>query len=816
MSLHPNVEDIHRLTEPQEAMLVHRLQRQAADNGVLLVRATLEGELDPERFREAWRRTLGAHPAARSSVHWQELKHPVQVVAAEVPVEIDGEDCSGLSPAALQERLAEHERRVREAGLDIATAPVMRWSLIRTSEREHRLHWVCHHLLLDGWSSSLLLNEVMDRYAALQADRPFTEPPVVRFRDWVGWLRRQDDVLPQDFWQHQRFRLATPVAAEAWHEEPDAGKAAAIERTAAFPWSALETTARSWRVTPANILLGCWGLTLAETTGTPEAVFGFTASGRSADFDGIERLVGMLANTLPIALEVDRERPVESWFQEVARTQQHAQRFERCSLGALLRAGGYVTRRPMFDTLFTIANYPDGRAQQEADPGTLTLAGFESDVTSGYPVTLAVLPGPSLRFRLHYRSDVLAPAKAAAILARFDRIVAAVVADSPRLIGDLARPAPGEPPDRPTARAVAKRPARPAGPAEPASRVAEQLKRIWLDMLDVRHFGLDDTFFALGGNSLLVPRLIERVRQDFGIELPLGAVFEAPTVRAMAKLIEANDTGRGWRCVVPIRESGSRPPLYLMHLLGGQIGIYYDLANRLPSDQPVFGVQPPPEALTTVTGMAARYIAEIRARQPHGPYVLGGFCFGGMVAFEMARQLTAAGEEVAPLMLLDCLPPGPIFATATTILPTPRELLRKAVADPRTFIDLAIRRAVRTARRRKRTLGTDAAAPVELNEVRDMSDLPDAYHESSMRHFRAGRDYAPEPWDGEARLLRTHVERFADDLGWRELIRGPIEIARIPGTHMEAFEEPHVSETGRVLAEFLAAATPRAHRPREG
>ena len=112
--------------------------------------------------------------------------------------------------------------------------------------------------------------------------------------------------------------------------------------------------------------------------------------------------------------------------------------------------------------------------------------------------------------------------------------------------------------------------------------------------------------------------------------------------------------------------------------------------------------------------------------------------------------------------------------------------------------------------------GTDEAASVELNEVRDLSDLPDAYHESSMRHFRAGRDYAPEPWDGEARLLRTDVERFADDLGWHRLIRGPIEIARIPGTHMEAFEEPHVSETGRVLAEFLAAATPCAHRPREG
>jgi thioesterase domain-containing protein len=805
------VEDIYRLTELQEAMLVHRLQRPAADSGVLLVRATLRGRLDLDPFREAWRRTLAAHPATRSSVHWQDLKHPVQVVAAEVPVEIAIEDWSALPPVEQERRLADREVRARAEGLDIGTAPVMCWSLARTGDLEHRLLWVCHHLLLDGWSSALLLAEVLNRHAALVAARPFADTPAPRFRDWVGWLRQKDDIEPQAFWQTQRFRLATPIAAGAWHEQPTTARVAVIERPVALPSAELEAVARRWRLTPANVLVGCWGLTLAETTGAEAAVFGFTTAGRTADFAGIERLVGMLANTVPIALEVEAARPIDDWLRSVARVQQHAQRFERCSLGALLRAGGYVPRRPLFDTLVTIANYPGVAAAGSGTDEALALTDFASDVTSGYPLTLAILPGNDVRLRAHYRTDALDRSQVEAVLDRFARIATAVVGGEPQQVGDLIRltpvrpPASGSVPDWATGITAA------ASRGEPMRPVEQQLVRIWLALLDVKHVGLDDTFFALGGNSVLVPRLIERVRQDFGVELPLGMVFEAPTVRQLAKVVEADAADRAWRSVVPIREQGSRQPLYLMHGLEGEIGRYYDLANRLPLDQPVFGVQPPPEPSTTIEAMAARYVTEIRARQPQGPYLLGGFCIGGILAFEMARQLTASGERVAPLMLLDCLAPGPLFVTSTTILPSPGTLARMALADPQAFLDRVTKRAIRSAARLGRRAADAEVRPVELGDVRDLSAVPEVYLEPSLRHFRAARDYAPARWAGEARLLRTHDERFAGDLGWGRLLEGGIEIAAIPGSHTGAFEEPHVKEAGAALAAFLETATRYAH-----
>jgi thioesterase domain-containing protein len=281
----------------------------------------------------------------------------------------------------------------------------------------------------------------------------------------------------------------------------------------------------------------------------------------------------------------------------------------------------------------------------------------------------------------------------------------------------------------------------------------------------------------------------------------------------LAKLIEGGDPERSWRCLVPIRAAGSKSPLYLMHYLEGSIGHYYNLANRLPPDQPVFGVQAPPAPLDSIEAMASRYLDEIRGRQPRGPYRLGGFCIGGMLAFEMARQLAAQDETVLPLILLDCVAPGPLFAKSNTVLPSAGTLTRMALADPQAFAGRVSKRLVRSVRRFGRA-SDDAAKPVELHDVRDMSSLPQAYVEPSICHFRAGRDYHPDPWDGDAILLRTDDERFGGDLGWSRWVRGNLEITLIPGSHVDTLKEPIVQETGRLVAAALDHPASSAFTPK--
>ncbi len=162
----------------------------------------------------------------------------------------------------------------------------------------------------------------------------------------------------------------------------------------------------------------------------------------------------------------------------------------------------------------------------------------------------------------------------------------------------------------------------------PANAVEAQLMRLWLELIDVPSIDRQSNFFELGGHSLLIPSLIERVRQDFAVELPLGVIFEAPTISELAQVVEAGSPRHSWKSLVSIRSGGDRRPLYLVHGLAGEISYFYNLVRYLEPDRPVYGLQAPAEPFDQMEPMATHYLQEIRREQPEGPYLLGGYCLG--------------------------------------------------------------------------------------------------------------------------------------------------------------------------------------------
>ena len=201
----------------------------------------------------------------------------------------------------------------------------------------------------------------------------------------------------------------------------------------------------------------------------------------------------------------------------------------------------------------------------------------------------------------------------------------------------------------------------------------QSLAEIWADVLGLERVGIDDNFFELGGYSLLAVRLFVRIRKWAGIDLPLAILFKSPTVRALAELLDPNCATapisransseislpvQQWRSLVPMQPEGSRPPVFLIHAVGGNVLNYLPLLRPLPPDQPVYGLQARGvdgvlPTYSSVEEMASHYIAEIRSVQSSGPYFLGGASFGGNVAFEIAQQLIKQGDEVAFLALFD-------------------------------------------------------------------------------------------------------------------------------------------------------------------
>jgi amino acid adenylation domain-containing protein len=374
------------------------------------------------------------------------------------------------------------------------------------------------------------------------------------------------------------------------------------------------------------------------------------------------------------------------------------------------------------------------------------------------------------------------------------------------------------------------RPDLPGHYVAPRDEVERQLTAIWETVLDVHPIGVHDQFFALGGHSLLAVRMVAQVEKAFGKKLPVAAIFQHRTVEELARLLQAPDQSyTPVSSIVEIQGQGSRPRLYLVHGVGGgMFWGYSNLARHLGAEQPLFafksrGLDGLPE-WPTIEEMAASYIADLRKHQPRGPYLLGGYCFGGIVAFEMARQLRAAGETIGLLALINGSPPNTGYQKHFSRW-SPAWLARFAA----NFIYWVgcflfrwtwhervefVRWKFRVLRRRTNDTGAQKHAEVALGDIDQLVDLA-AYSEERRAlwrsHVLALMKYQPGSYPGAITLIRTRghplVCSFDRQYGWAELAAGGVDVKIVPGGHGNVLAEPFVEAVAATLRPCLAAAT---------
>ena len=348
----------------------------------------------------------------------------------------------------------------------------------------------------------------------------------------------------------------------------------------------------------------------------------------------------------------------------------------------------------------------------------------------------------------------------------------------------------------------------PAG--EPRNEVERQLLAIWKRVLRQDGIGITDNFFDLGGHSLLAMRLLAETDKAFGQLLPVATVFRAPTVEQMAAILSQR-TSQPWSSVVTLQPQGLRPPLFVVPTAEGNALAYADFARFLGSDQPVHVLQPlgfdgHRKPLERIEAIAEHFIGEIRKVQPHGPYRLAGFCVGGIVAFEMAQQLIASGEE------------PPLLALIETWHPRSVPLERAAPALLRPWIVLA--------RGLGRHLGVLRSLPVReafryLREnsaiVKEMILRRDIYRGDNYRRYRdlvvevthsAASSYVPGAYPGGILLfLAGNLQVEADwdtRLVWCHLARDGCLVVRTSASDFgELLQKPHVRALADNLAERL-------------
>jgi amino acid adenylation domain-containing protein len=197
----------------------------------------------------------------------------------------------------------------------------------------------------------------------------------------------------------------------------------------------------------------------------------------------------------------------------------------------------------------------------------------------------------------------------------------------------------------------------------PKDAVESRLVQIWESVLGIRPIGITDNYFELGGHSLVAVRLMKRIEEAFGKTLPIATLLQAPTIEQLAALLRQKGGVPAWSCLVPIQTAGSKPPFFCIHGANGAVVRFHSLSKYLGADQPFYGLQASgleagQPCHTRAEDMASGYLQQIRKVQPEGPYLLGGYSFGGAIAYEMARQLAVQGQEHTTVVLFDTNFPG--------------------------------------------------------------------------------------------------------------------------------------------------------------
>ncbi|MEU8936391.1 amino acid adenylation domain-containing protein, partial [Streptomyces sp. NPDC048409] len=427
------LEDILPLSPMQEGLLFHsRYEQDGADVYAVQHVFAIEGVLDAARLRAAVHALVQRHPNLRAGFRQVDSGRTVQLIARQVDVPWDEFDLSQLPEADAEAELARLAAKEHARRFDLAEPPLVRFSLVRLAAESHRLVMTTHHILLDGWSTPLLVRELTTLYDS-QGDTTVL-PRVTPYRQYLGWLAEQDQPAAEGAWREALGGLEQPTLLAP----VDPGRPGLMPERITVELDedrtvALADWARRHGVTLNTVLQAAWGLVLSRRTGHDDVVFGAVVAGRDPRLPGVENMVGLLINMVPVRVSLDPAQSLLATVEQVQSTQTRLTGHHHLGLARIQQLAGLGD---LFDTSLVFENYPWDEPGEQPRTGLRITPdlGRGRDATH-YPLTLIAAPGRRLYLRLDYRDDLFDRATAAGFVDRLIRVLDLVVTDSSRPIG---------------------------------------------------------------------------------------------------------------------------------------------------------------------------------------------------------------------------------------------------------------------------------------------------------------------------------------------------------------------------------------------
>jgi amino acid adenylation domain-containing protein len=824
----------------------------ASYNESMTVRFT--GNISVEKMARAMNRLVERHDALRAN--FDETGQIMKIAPAReilMPVtDLSNLQHSVNEPARQEERLRNLIADETALPFPLPAGPLFRCQMVLLGPDRAAVIFTAHHIICDGWSLDVLIHDLCAFYSAEVSGAPVTLEPKESYRDYLQSVtdrQRSDDFKQAESYWHARFSDGLPVLVlPTDHARRDRRGFSARRADHLVPLGVvrdLRAVAAKQGCSFFAVLLSSLAVLFARVSRQRRFVIALPTAEQPVS--GQPGLVGHCVNLLPFEVELHEGEVVGAFLKrvqsELLAAQDHAS-FTMVSLLADLRAVTHATGISPISAGFTNV--------KKFKPNELPQSGFAVEYDAnpkGYEsfefYLNAVEKEDNLELRCHYDVELYEDLTIQEWLRMLGSIFEEVTGNLSREVLNLAwlECANASPAAEVVYTQISKSEAVPEC-LEDASMTERDLRQqpqgsqgkvpmaehkllqallpLWQRVLDIHKIDPDDDFFALGGNSIAAAQLFALIQRKLGYASPLATLYNASTPRLLARTLSRGSKPKDWQSLVAINQHGNRPPLFLMHAHTGNTLEYRPLAKLLGPDQPVYtlqarGLDGHIEADSSIEEMAAAYIEEIRRIQAHGPYYLGGFCFGGLLAIEAAQQLASAGQEVPLVILIQSMHPQAMrFKPTTTFLQrwwfsaTKRLSLELENLSYRGIGYLMER--WRFALDRVSAKSAIALGRVKVEGERDLSHLPMYYilEALAMKHTKVAGKYVPRPYNGDVVLFRSSRQLqglVADEyLGWRTIIRGNMDVCEIRGHQQNLLSNPNVILLAKELGSRLAAA----------
>jgi amino acid adenylation domain-containing protein len=824
----------------------------ASYNESMTVRFT--GNISAEKMARAMERLVERHDALRAS--FDESGGVMKSASAQaVPMPVI--DVSSIRDSTRQEqRLGELVAGETALPFSLPAGPLFRCQMVLLGSDRAAVIFTAHHIVCDGWSLDVLVHDLCAFYSEEISGRRAHLEPANSYVDYVKRVtarHRSDEFEDAASYWHGKFTNGFPVL-QLPADHPRRARREFIARRLDHPIPAsivreLRAVAARYGCSFFAVLLSSFSIFLARISRQRRFVIALPTA-EQPDI-GQPGLVGHCVNLLPFAAELRASEAVSTFLKRVQGELLAAHDHAIFTLVSLLEDLHPVAPKLGISPISAgLTNVKRFKPKELPQSGFTVDYGANPKSYESFEMYLnAVEMEDNLELHCHYDTKLFDDLTIREWLSTLGSIFEDIATDPSQEVLDLAglngadaapameavcahsavRAAVHE--LRSPVSTLAPEPPRHFSDSQADSTMTEAellraLLPLWQRVLGRRELGPDDDFFAMGGHSVDAAELFVLIQRELGCVAPLAILYDASTPRLLARVLSRGSKQEDWQSLVAINRFGNRTPLFLMHAAEGNVLLYRSLAAHLGADQPVFGLQSAGlDGRSAIDGrfehVARRYVNEIRQVQPHGPYMLGGYCLGGTLALEMAHQLVELGETVGLVALIEIYNirsmrwPLPLHQTLINrFILNPYYHLHNVVAaegaGKRAFFTEKLRVEIARIKastrfrwngfRRRLSLGSAAAPP--------LLSIADIYEQAFAQY-----DVRPYPGELTVILAKRHLAGFDLPLGgWGEVAQGGIRSFSLPICPRGSLVEPYVRQLAGILRDCLDRAREQAKK----